>query len=41
MGRASAKLLASPVAFEDYPEQEDMETCLQKVAISALAKLPA
>ena len=41
MGGASAKLLASPVAFEEYPRREDMETCLQKVAISALAKLPA
>ena len=41
MGGASAKLLASPVTFEDYPDREDMETCLQKMAISALAKLPA
>ena len=41
MGRASANLLASRMAIEDYPRREDMETCLQKVAISALAKLPA
>ncbi|CAL5226911.1 g9786 [Coccomyxa viridis] len=41
MGGASAKLLSSPVPFEEYPRREDMETCLQKVAISALAKLPA
>ena len=41
MGWASAKLLASAVTFEDYPDREDMETCLQKIAISALAKLPA
>ncbi len=41
MGRASAALLASPVIFEDYLERRDMETCLQKIATSALAKLPA
>ena len=41
MGRASAKLLASPVAFENFPQREDMEMCLQRIATSALAKLPA
>ena len=41
MGKASAALLASPVTFEDYPERGDMETCLQRVATYALAKLSA
>ncbi|CAK0786205.1 hypothetical protein CVIRNUC_009418 [Coccomyxa viridis] len=41
MGSASAELLASTVAFEDYPERSDMETCLQRIAASALAKRPA
>ena len=41
MGSASAELLASTVAFEDYPVRSDMETCLQRIAASALAKRPA
>lgn len=41
MGSASAELLASTVAFEDYPKRSDMETCLQRIAASALAKRPA
>lgn len=40
MGSASARLLASRIALEDYPERGDMETSLQRIATSALAKLP-
>ena len=41
IGSASAELLASTVAFKDFPERSDMETCLQRIAASALAKRPA